>query len=201
MTVTCERQSQTLSGYIRPDDVKERNNIIMTQERIAKRLKLLTAFLGVAGLGVFGLLGRKIYMAYFALSADGRWDPGLVPERIHISASHLIPFLMLIITMVLCYAVLYRFYCVCNEIGRDNSFSRENVRNFAWMKVLLLVLGGIWAGYAIAFLIVNKGGYLVMVGRAAIFSVIFFTIAAFAGALSKLIERAFEIREENDLTI
>lgn len=173
----------------------------MSQERIAKKLKLLTAALGIAGLFVFGFIGKRLYMAYFALSEDGRWDPSLVPEKIHISASHLIPFLMIIVTMVLCYMVLYRFYCVCSEIGKDNSFSRENVRNFARMKVLLLILGGIWAGYAVAFLILNRGGYLALVYRAAIFAVIFFAIAAFADALSKLIERAYEIREENDLTI
>lgn len=173
----------------------------MTQERIAKKLEILTGFLGVAGLFVFAFMGKIVYMAYYALSADGGWDPSLVPDKIHISASHFIPFLMVLITMILCYMVLYRFYCVCNEIGRDNSFSRENAGNFTRMKFQLLILGGIWAGYAVAGLILNEGRYLTVVICAALLAVIFFTIAAFAGALSKLIERAYEIREENDLTI
>lgn len=173
----------------------------MTQEKIASKLKVLTIFLGVAGLAVFGLMGRNMYMAYFALSEDGSWNPALVPEKIHISASHLIPFLLLALTMVLCYMVLYRFYCVCGEIGRDNSFSRENVRNFARMKILLVVLSGMWTGYTIMFIILNGWNYLALVSRAALLAVIFFAIAALADALSKLIGRACEIREENDLTI
>lgn len=173
----------------------------MTQGKIAKKLKSITIFLGVVGAALFGLMIRNVYMAYFALGQDGSWNSNNVPDTIHISASHLIPFLLVTVTMVLCYLVLYRFYCVCDEIGKENSFSRENVRNFAKMKVLLLVLGGIWAGYVIMFLILNGMTYFSLVIRFAFFSIVFFTIAAFAGALSQLIERAYEIREENDLTI
>ena len=176
----------------------------MTQKQIAGRLKVLTGFLGVAGLPLFALIFKNVYMAYYALSEDGVWDPSRVPEQFRLSGSHVIPMFIVLLTMVMCYLVLHRFYMTCTEIGRDNSFSMENVHNFAVMKVLMLITGGVWTGYTIG-LVALQGlvyyDYVAMVTKYGLMAIVFFTIAAFADALSRLIQRAYEIREENELTI
>lgn len=168
----------------------------MSQEKIAGRLKLLTALLGIMGLGFFTLMGVNTYKAYFIMN-------GLeIPQGyIHISASHFIPFLVVIVTMVLCYVVLYIFYRVCCEIEHENSFSAENVRNFVSMRNLLLVLAALWTVCLVMYLILAEKILFAYLSKYLMYALAFLAIAAFADALSKLIERARQIREENDLTI
>lgn len=173
----------------------------MKQKTIAKKLKILTAIIGVVGLLVFGFMAKNVYEAYFALSKDGTWHPELIPEEFYFSASHIIPLLVVFVTMVLCYLILFRFYSVCSEIGKDNSFSLENIKNFSIMRNLLFIVSGIWFVYAISNLVITKGVALLLSGRFALYGVIFLTVAAFADALSKLVAHAYEIRTENELTI
>ena len=43
-----------------------------------------------------------------------------------------------------CYWILFQFWNVCTEIGRDNSFSMENVKSFQIISRTAAVIGVIW---------------------------------------------------------
>lgn len=103
-------------------------------------------------------------------------------------------------TAALCYGVLLQFWKVCTEIGRDNSFSMENVRSFHRMACLGIASG---TGYLIRMV------YLCFVTSFLWQNIcwglcLFFLSVVFTGlceALSQLIKNAYEVKRENELTI
>lgn len=56
---------------------------------------------------------------------------------------------------VLCYLCLYQFWKVCTEIGRDNSFSKENAKSFVVISRLTLIIAAIFFA-GVLFLAVNR---------------------------------------------
>ena len=103
-------------------------------------------------------------------------------------------------TAVLCYGVLFQFWNVCTQIGRDNSFSLENVRSFHRMAMLGVAAG---AGYLVRMVyLIAAGGFrwpAFLYNLALILlSVVFMTLCE---ALSQLVRNAYEVKRENELTI
>ena len=103
-------------------------------------------------------------------------------------------------TAVLCYGVLFQFWNVCTQIGRDNSFSLENVRSFHRMAMLGVAAG---AGYLVRMVyLIAAGGFrwpAFLYNLALILlSVVFVTLCE---ALSQLVRNAYEVKRENELTI
>lgn len=99
-----------------------------------------------------------------------------------------------------CYAVLFQFWKVCVQIGRDNSFSRENANAFAVISRLALILAGVWFMGMLALALrrwLNPGIGIFLI-LAVLISII---IAILAAALSHLIQKAYELKLENELTI
>ncbi len=45
---------------------------------------------------------------------------------------------------VICYAILYQFWKVCVQIGKDNSFSKENAKCFRNISHFALLLAVVW---------------------------------------------------------
>ena len=45
---------------------------------------------------------------------------------------------------VICYAILYQFWKVCVQIGKDNSFSKENAKCFRNISHFALLLSVVW---------------------------------------------------------
>lgn len=156
----------------------------MDQLRISHQLKAITGIIAALGLGIFTLM----LVSY--LTGNGT-DHGLSLSMI----------VMFAITLIVCLLVLVQFWKVCTQIGLENSFSSENVRSFAIMSRLLLILTGIWIGYAVGRLFVIEDAGLYTAVRPFVFTAVWGIVSALAGALSKLIEKARQIREENDLTI
>ena len=101
---------------------------------------------------------------------------------------------------MVCYAILYQFWKVCIQIGRDNSFSAENARSFALISRFAVVLAAIWFAGVVALAILK---YLVPVYGffMLLIAVIFIAVAVLSAALSHLTYKAYEMRQENDLTI
>lgn len=101
---------------------------------------------------------------------------------------------------ILCYGILYRFWKVSVQIGRDNSFSRENSKSFVAISRMAVAISLI-CFCGMVFLGINKwlnpGVLFLMIG------VIFIgiTITVLAAALSHLILKAYELKKENELTI
>ena len=103
-------------------------------------------------------------------------------------------------TAVLCYGVLFQFWDVCTQIGRDNSFSLENVRSFHRMAILGVAAG---IGYLVRMMyLIIAGGFrwpVFLYNLALILlSVVFVTLCE---ALSQLVRNAYEVKRENELTI
>lgn len=99
-----------------------------------------------------------------------------------------------------CYGMIGCFWRVCNEIGKGNSFSKENAAYFVWISriavsiAVVLFAGTLCLGYfnwlnlEIAIILVAG-----MIGGTA--------ISILAAALSHLILKAYEMKKENELTI
>lgn len=98
------------------------------------------------------------------------------------------------------FAILVQFWKVCTEIGRDNSFSLENAKSFHLM--------GIFAGAEAVGFLVRIVWYVafeeieflaILFTSAEIFVAIVFLILC--ECLSQLIQNAYEMKQENELTI
>ena len=99
-----------------------------------------------------------------------------------------------------CYSVLFLFWRVCNEIRKDNSFSKENADAFVQISRIALALAIIWfVGFT---LLAIKQWLGVAITILMIFAVLISIIVAIlAAALSHLILKAYEMKQENELTI
>jgi hypothetical protein len=104
------------------------------------------------------------------------------------------------IIALLCYISLYFFWKICQQIGKDNSFCQENAHSMkgigycAIIACILIVGGDVFLasfGYLNGATIVFSF-FLVFVGSG---------IAVICLSLTQLIYQAFEIKEENDLTV
>lgn len=156
----------------------------MDQLKISRQLKTITGIIAGLGIGIYALL----LISYLSGSDSIQ----------KLSVSILV---MFGITLIFCLSVLVQFWKVCTQIGLENSFSAENVRSFAIMSRLLLVLTGIWIGYSVGRIFVTEATSLFVIIRPFVFTAVWGVISALSSALSKLIEKARQIREENDLTI
>ena len=156
----------------------------MTQKKISYWLKGIVILLGAMGVAFWG--GLTAYAFY--LRADK-------PENLFwtfIFASWY--------TAAFCYGILIEFWRVCTQIGKDNSFSRENASHFHQMGMC-----GVFAiiGFAIRLLYLAAEQALTM--QFGIFVVAEILIAlvfvVLCEALSRLILNAYEMKQENELTI
>ena len=104
------------------------------------------------------------------------------------------------ISAVICYTILFFFWRIVSEIGKDNSFSLENVKNFKCM-----------AGCGVAAIIeyiaviviwlVNGEVELIPLSYTLLKIVFFILFVVLCYAMSKLVNHAYEIKQENELTI
>ena len=99
-----------------------------------------------------------------------------------------------------CYIVLFLFWKVCNEIGKDNSFSKENAHTFVQITRIALVLAFVWfAGFTmLSFKHWVSPAIAIFMIFAVLISII---VAILAAAMSHLILKAYEMKQENELTI
>ena len=112
-----------------------------------------------------------------------------------------------VIVAGLCYKILWHFWHVCTEIGRDNSFSPENETSFHRMANTAFMISGIYAlklafyGGRTFFITHEILTTIVMCVLIVVFMILFLLFGVICEALSKLIKNAYEIKAENDLTI
>ncbi|MBO4558512.1 MAG: DUF2975 domain-containing protein [Lachnospiraceae bacterium] len=158
-----------------------------TQAGIAMRLKILTVGAAIIGALFFGVCGvslvrNKLFAETYGISV--------------------MPVMMLLgITAIFCYAALWQFWKVCGAIGRDNSFSLENYVAFRIMCGLFVILGFIWMLSIAVYLIFTEKTDYMIIFKMCEYTFVWFGVGGLTGALAKLIDKARQIREENDLTI
>ena len=159
----------------------------MSQKSIAKILKifcLVVALVGAFFFFVYAPLLVEELAIMFPEAAYLKW-PGLFG---------------IWVIAILCYAVLWNFRMICVRIGEDNSFCNENADCMKRMGVLSFVVAVLLTG-AMIFL-----GCLGFLGIAyfIVYSLLMCVVCGVGVlclALSALIRRAAQLKEENDLTI
>ena len=159
----------------------------MERKELTKWLKLVIAF--AAFLGLFlcfvlaPLLGREIAFEY--------------PEFSYMFWPCLI---FIWITAVPYYLALYKSLLICREIAKDNSFCRENAGRLKDISRLALSECVMYFAGMVVLMILNllhpsillMALFIIFVGG---------SIAVVAAVLSHLVEKACELKEENELTI
>jgi len=159
----------------------------MSQKRIANGLKVFCIFVAVVGaIFFFFYIPMRIgeLAVLFPEAAFLKW-PGIIGVWV---------------IAVLCYIALMNFWTICTRIGEDNSFCYENADAMKRMAIMAFAIVGLVTG---ALILIGILGFLGI----AYFMVYFFVACVATGvgvvclALSLLIRKAAEIKEENDLTI
>ena len=159
----------------------------MSQKSIAKMLKLFCV--------VVAVVGAFVFLVYAPLLVDEQ--AMMYPEAAYLKWPGLVGIWVI---AVLCYMVLGNFWMICVRIGEDNSFCNENADCMKRMGLLSFAVGVLFTG-AMIFL-----GCLGFLGIAYfIFYFLLMCVVCGVGvlclALSALIRRAAQLKEENDLTI
>lgn len=159
----------------------------MKQKELAKWLKLVITFAVLIGvflcLVIVPTLGHDFALMYPEF--DYMYWPCLI--YIWITA---VPF----------YFALYKAFLICREISADNSFCTENAQRLKEISKLALSECILYLAAMIILFVLN----LLHPSILLIMLFIIFTgisIAIISAALSHLVEKASELKKENDLTI
>ena len=160
----------------------------MTQKTFSNLLKAAIVLALLCCAAVYGL---------YVPAVAGEWKEA-APE---LSGLYLPCLIFVELTALPILAAFVLSWKIASEIGRDNSFSRENARRMKIISYLALAdVAYFWIGiivFASAFSAMS-GPWLILailVGAAGLI------VAVCAGALSHLILKAAVLREENDLTV
>ena len=159
----------------------------MSQRSITKMLKVFCC--------VVALVGAFFFFLYAPLLVDEL--AFMYPEAAYLKWPGLFGIWLI---AIVCYTVLGDFWMICVRIGEDNSFCYENADGMKRMGLLSFVVAVLLTG---AMIFLGCSGFLGI----AYFIVYFFLMCVVCGvgvlclALSALIRRAAQLKEENDLTI
>ena len=167
---------------------KQRKGVkIMKQKEISKWLKGISILIGLMGAVIFFL-----FIPMLAIEAKTSY-----PELAHLFWKGLA---FMWATAAGCYASLVIFWKVSNEIAKDNSFSKENARYFAWISRITV---GIAIWWFIAFLFLGFSHLMNFTLQLLVLVVVlvFIAVSILSAALSHLIWKAYEMKQENELTI
>ena len=161
--------------------------LTMKQKEISRWLKAITLLVGCMGLVILFLIvpivAGEMKMMYEEV-AFLYW-----PGWIYVWGAG-----------ALSYSCLFLFWKVCTEIGKDNSFSRENAAYFIYISRIAIIMAMyfFFGGVAIT---VNGWIHLAILFIFVICVLICVAVSVLAAALSHLIRKAYEMKEENELTI
>ena len=157
----------------------------MTQESLSKWLKGVIAGIAVCGAVIY----------FYLVPVFGQ--EAAYPEFSHCY----IPWLIVIwLTAVPCYMVLYFGWKITMEIKKDNSFSMTNSRYLKYISTLALLDSGYFFLANLILLLLNMNHPGIFLGSLLVeFAGV--TVAVTAAALSHLVQKAAEIQNENELTI
>lgn len=94
------------------------------------------------------------------------------------------------------YSALYRYALICTEIGKDKSFSRANVTNMGKIAGSLFYCGACCLLMAVPLRFLS-----VFWPEAIVTALACGGLGVIAYALSRLLDHAVSLQEENDLTV
>lgn len=159
----------------------------MEHRRVSRLLMLAGAVAALGGAYLFFVDAPMMALYYREL----------LPELAYLFIPGLV-FLWLIGVIYL--AAMADYFRVCRRIGQDRSFCPENARSLGRIAGLLLLAAGVWLLGIPAGLVLKLalGGWTAAFLLAAAASA---AMGMLALGLARLLKRAAEIKEENDLTV
>ena len=122
----------------------------------------------------------------------------MYPELAHLYWPGLI--YIWVIGLVYCCAMA-EYFLISARIGQDRSFCRENARDLKRIALLMILAGALWALAAVlpAWIEgIQLGPAFLLFLLASLASL---ALGLLAWGLSRLLRRAVEMKEENDLTV
>ena len=159
----------------------------MKQDALARWLKFI-----IIGVGICGLITYTVIMP--------RFGAYLVRQNSMLERN-VMPWLILIwLSAIPCYVVLFLGWKVANNIGADKSFSYDNAKYLKWTSYLAMGDSIFLFLANVIFLLLDMSAAAVML----VIGIIVFigiAISICAAALSHLVIKAAEIQEENELTV
>lgn len=159
----------------------------MKQKHLANWLKVMIVGVGICAILVYALIipecGRAMVEQYPEFR--NRFYPWVI---------------FLWSTGILFFAALVCCYRIAKNIGLDQSFSMKNAELLKWISWMAVADAGYFFAGNFALLALNLSHPSVMLGSFLV-DFVGVAIAVTAAALSHLIYRAAEMKEENDFTI
>ena len=159
----------------------------MKQDALAKWLKFI-----IIGVGICGLVTYTIIMPRFG---------AYLVRHNSMLEKNVMPWLVLIwISAIPCYLVLFFGWKIANNISNDRSFSYDNARYLKWVSYLAMGDSIFLFLANVVFLLLDMSAAAVML----VIGIIVFigiSISICAAALSHLVIKAADIQEENELTV
>ncbi len=153
-------------------------------EKLGKSLKVIIFILGLLGLGVYGVVIP--------------WSLEAFVETYPEFSYFYIPWLVfLIISAVPLYFILGLGMSVSSEISKGNSFTIKNVKNLRGVA-LCLVIEAVYFFLGNIIFWLNTLNFLGVVLAATVLCIFIVCIAAAVNILAHLVNKAVEIREENE---
>ncbi len=159
----------------------------MKQDALARWLKFIIIGVGICGLITYAVIMPKL--CAYLVRHDSMLEQNVLPRLI-----------IIWISAIPCYIVLFLGWKIADNIGRDNSFCLENAKYLKWISYLALGNSGFLFLANVIFLILDMSAAAIML----VVGVIVFigiAISICAAALSHLVVKAAEIQEENELTV
>lgn len=159
----------------------------MSQKSLSKWLKAI-----IAGMAACGAI---IYLYLVPI-----WGKDLAEANPELAYCYIPWLVVILISAIPCYWVLYFGWKISTEIGKDNSFSEENASYLKNISILAALDSAYFftANLILMILGMNHPG-LFLISLLVVFVGIAITVAA--AALSHLVKKAADIKKENELTI
>ena len=159
----------------------------MNRKKSLGLMKIAWGITFVLGIVLFGVVAPKV-VGMYGYVIDGRGGAGYYADLVYVE-----------LVGVLCFLSLWEAWKICREIGKDNSFSRENAKSLRKIAKYMTTAYVLMAIGLIACMIFNDS--MILMGLTALGMCIAVIFALFALAMAQLIEAGAKLKDENDLTI
>lgn len=162
------------------------NGGFMSQRKMSLMLK------GIAYTGMVMLLIFEGYMITVFATHMQKFQKDKVLDGFKIGFS--------VLMGIFCMIAIVEFIKICNEIGKDNSFSVENMKSLSRIAILGMSAAAGWFLAFITVVILDRlyVGYVVLL---VITVAISLTVSIVATVLAHLVQKAYNLKMENELTI
>ena len=159
----------------------------MAQASFSKWLKWI--------IGGIAVCGAAMYFYFLPM-----FGSGIAKDNPELSYCYL-PWLIVIwVSAIPCFLILYFGWKIVTEIGRDNSFSMDNSRFLKYISILAFADSGYFFLANIVLLLLNMNHPAIFLATLLVeFAGVAVSVAA--AALSHLVQKAADIQKENELTI